>query len=311
MLPDLRYLPLFSDLPADILTAIAVKIEEKHYNDGAVIFSEGQAGDTFYVIKQGEVTISKLKVLAILQAGDFFGEMSLIDQGPRSASAVAKGEVIVYVLSRNSFQELLNNNLQAAQVFIFRLLETLVQRLRQTDQELVTVYETGKIVASLYDLKKTCMMVLHKLMEATDSAEAGLVVVWNEFIREYEVQSQINLPQEEVDRLFLDSRDPLFKYLLEHKEHLLVKELATDDRFKLNSNSPLYGTSLIASPLINRDIILGFIILINKSKVNAFSTDQVNMLSGIAAQVSQAVENIKHLEEDKSRQRLQNLKQQQ
>jgi CRP/FNR family transcriptional regulator, cyclic AMP receptor protein len=308
---NLKKVPIFSDLPEDILEALSVMVEEKLYADGAVIFSEGQTGDTFYVIKQGEVIISKLKVLAILQGGDFFGEMSLIDQSPRSASAIAKGKVILYALSRNSFQELLQTNLQAAHIFIFKLLETLVQRLRQTDRELVTVYETGKIIGSFYDLKKTCAMVLHKLMEATDTAEAGLVVVWNEFLREFEIQAQVSLPQAELEQITLDTGDPLLKYMLENKEHLLIKELAADERFSLKSSLPYHGTSIIASPLVSRDIFLGFIMLINKSKVSAFSMDQVNMLSGIAAQVSQAIENIKHLEEENSRQRLQNLKQQQ
>lgn len=308
---NLKKVPIFSDLPEEILETISVMVEEKVYSDGAVIFSEGQSGDTFYVIRQGEVIISKLKVLAILQSGDFFGEMSLIDQSPRSASAIAKGKVILYALSRKNFQELLQTNLQAAQIFIFKLLETLVQRLRQTDRELVTVYETGKIIASFFDLKKTCIMVLHKIMEATDSADAGLIVVWNEYLREFEVQAQANLPQAEIDQVTLDAQDPLIKYLLDTKEHLLIKELNTDERFSLKSSRPYYGASIIVSPLVSRDIVIGLIMLINKEKANAFSMDQVNMLSGIAAQVSQAVENIKHQEEEKSRQRLQNMKQQQ
>ncbi len=308
---NLKKVPIFSDLSEKILEAISVMVEEKLYTDGAVIFSEGQAGNTFYVITQGEVIISKLKVLAILQSGDFFGEMSLIDQSPRSASAIAKGKVILYTLSRNNFQELLQTNLQAAQIFIFKLLETLVRRLRQTDQELVTVYETGKIIASFFDLKKTSVMVLHKIMEATESADAGLIVVWNEFIREFEIQAQINLPPAELDLITLDSQDPLIKYLLDNKEHLLIKELNADERFNLKSSRPYYGTSIIASPLISRNIVIGFIMLINKDRTTAFSMDQVNMLSGIAAQLSQAVENIKHQEEEKSRQRLQNLKLQQ
>lgn len=307
---NLKKVPVFSELPEEILEAISVMVEEKLYSDGAVIFSEGQAGDTFYVIRQGEVLISKLKVLAILQTGDFFGEMSLIDQSPRSASAIAKGKVILYTLSRKNFQELLQSNLQAAQIFIFKLLETLVRRLRQTDRELVTVYETGKIIASFFDLKKTCVMVLQKIMEATNSADAGLIVVWNEFIREFEVQAQTNLPPAELNLVALDEQDPLIKYLLDTKEHLLIKDSNADERLNLKSSRPYYGKSIIASPLVSRDIVIGFIILLNKDKINAFSMDQVNMLSGIAAQVSQSVENIKHQEEEKSRQRLRNLKEQ-
>lgn len=305
---DLKTLPLFSDLSEEVLTKIAAVITEKTYSDKEVIFKEGDKGDIFYIIKAGEVLIVKTKILAILQSGDFFGEMSLIDQSLRSASAVASGQVILYALTRQDFEKLLQSDFKAAQVFIFYLLQTVVQRLRQTDRELNTVYETGKIIASLFDLKKTAMMVLAKIMEALDCAQYALLAVWNEFIQEFEVQAQLNYPPAAFDNISLTPNEPIASFMAQNKEHLIIKNLYQDDRFTLKTTLPFYGESLMASPLISQNKCLGFIILTNKNKTNAFSLDQLNMLSGVAAQFSQAVDNIAHLEEEKSRRRLQSSK---
>lgn len=313
---DLRSIPLFSDLSEEIIQALSSMVKEEFFFDGETIFSEGSTSDAFYIIHSGEVTINKIinkeqnktKTLAILATGDFFGEMSLIDRGPRSASAVARQEVILYSLSWQNFQEFLQSKPTAAQTFVFCLLETLVRRLRQTDNELITVYETGKIIGSFFDLKKTAQMVLERIMESIDTGEYGLVAIWNEYIEEFEIQASVNYKPAEMSVFILDIDEPIVKYLSQHKDHLLIKNLPQDDRFHITSQKPFYGTSILASPMISRDKCIGFIILTNKTKQCSFSLHQLNMLSAVAAQLSQAVENTKHIEEERARQRLQQFK---
>ena len=86
---------LFADLPAVYLRRIASLGVEESYPRGAPVFAEGTPGDKLYVILSGSVRISRQvpgmgeEALAILKAGDYFGEMALIDDFPRSADAIA------------------------------------------------------------------------------------------------------------------------------------------------------------------------------------------------------------------------------
>jgi CRP-like cAMP-binding protein len=91
----------------------------KTYTDGQVIISEFEPGDTFYFIQRGAVQISKyingtLKKLDVLTAGNFFGEMAIIDNTPRSATIFASGSVTVLEFNKANFGALVTGNPQIA-----------------------------------------------------------------------------------------------------------------------------------------------------------------------------------------------------
>lgn len=78
--------------------------EPTAYGAGTAIFSEGEPAETLYVIKSGRVEISKAgDVLSVLGAGEVFGEMSLVDDTPRSAAAIAKDDVEVVEITSDRF----------------------------------------------------------------------------------------------------------------------------------------------------------------------------------------------------------------
>ena len=88
----LRAIPLFASLDEGDLTEIADLLIDRKFPKGSVIFEDGSSGDYMYVIRSGEVKITKMsedgreKILEILGEGEFFGEMALLDREPRSAS---------------------------------------------------------------------------------------------------------------------------------------------------------------------------------------------------------------------------------
>ena len=97
----------------------AFKRFAKTYTDGQVIISEFEPGDTFYLIQRGAVQISKyingtLKKLDVLNAGNFFGEMAIIDNTPRSATIFASGSVTVLEFNKANFGALITGNPQIA-----------------------------------------------------------------------------------------------------------------------------------------------------------------------------------------------------
>ena len=108
-LDHLKNVPIFADLSSSDLEKISNKMILRNYNKGQVILLEESKGETFFVIKTGEVKVTKLSddgrevILAILGESEFFGEMSLLDGEGRSANIVANEDSTALTLSRNDF----------------------------------------------------------------------------------------------------------------------------------------------------------------------------------------------------------------
>ncbi|KJR43316.1 Cyclic nucleotide-binding domain protein [Candidatus Magnetoovum chiemensis] len=113
-------------------------IVKKTYKDGQIIIKEGSFGEGTYVILEGKVEIFKKiekgkVVIALLEKGDSFGELSFFDRQPRSASAAAVGDVKLGVIDRDFLEDEINKTSED-----FRLiLLTVVERLRKTTSSLI------------------------------------------------------------------------------------------------------------------------------------------------------------------------------
>ena len=137
----LKQIPLFASLePAD-QEQLAALLRKRSVGRGAVLFRQGDEGTALYIILRGRIRIgirTKLEdeiTLAILNDGEFLGEMALLDGMPRSADATALDETQLYVLSRNDFLSFLSKNARAVQT----VLHALSMRLRNTDDLLAEI----------------------------------------------------------------------------------------------------------------------------------------------------------------------------
>jgi CRP-like cAMP-binding protein len=134
---SLRSIPLFSAVKDEDLTAIASLLIERRFPKNKTIVEEGLAGDYMYVIREGRVKVTKLsgdgreKILEMLETGAFFGEMSLLDSAPRSASVKALTEVRILALARNDFLNVLRRSPDLA----LAVIREITQRLRQQDEQ--------------------------------------------------------------------------------------------------------------------------------------------------------------------------------
>jgi CRP-like cAMP-binding protein len=134
---SLRRIPLFSAVSDADLDSIASLLIERRFPKNKTIVEEGVSGDYMYVLREGQVKVTKLssdgreKILELLEAGDFFGEMSLLDSAPRSASVKALVESRVLALSRNDFLSLLRRSPDLAMAVV----QELTRRLRQVDEQ--------------------------------------------------------------------------------------------------------------------------------------------------------------------------------
>ena len=133
----LRSVSLFADVDGSELQWIADIVQEKTYSAGEIVFEENDPGDALYIIARGSARILKggagQVVLAILQAGDFFGEMALLDQEPRSASVEVQQDATMLMIAREDFQRLL----LARPHIAFALLRNLNRRLREMNTKLL------------------------------------------------------------------------------------------------------------------------------------------------------------------------------
>ena len=107
------------------------KIQEIELSENQIIFDEGETGESAYIVKSGTVAVfvtrdGKNKLLAKINAGGIIGEMALIDNGPRLASAKAITNTVVIVVTKNVFQGKLNN----CDPFIKALLKIFIERIR-------------------------------------------------------------------------------------------------------------------------------------------------------------------------------------
>src|SRR6266567_3295459 len=126
---------LFESLTEDDLATLTSRLEEESFEAGEPIFQQGDEGSSLFIIEEGEVEISygsgrSKVVLASLFPGQYFGELSLFDGAPRSATATAMKVSHVVRLDRDDLVEFVNKNPAAA----LRIIAEMGERLRQTNE---------------------------------------------------------------------------------------------------------------------------------------------------------------------------------
>jgi CRP/FNR family cyclic AMP-dependent transcriptional regulator len=130
LVSTLRTVPLFSGLSDKDVKRLANSLSERTFPAGHEIAVEGKEGVGFFVIESGEVSVSRGgEHIRKLGPGDYFGEMAVIDQGPRSASVVAESEVRCRGMTAWSFRPFVESHGEVA----WPLLEALVKRLREAE----------------------------------------------------------------------------------------------------------------------------------------------------------------------------------
>lgn len=133
----LKGVPLFAGAPERALEIAASVVQPRQYETDAILFREGDEGEALYILQRGMVKLSKVdlegheKTLALLQAPEFFGEMALLGDQARSATAVTLGRVELLMLFADDFQKLLGAYPQIG----LNVTTTLARRLRGMDDE--------------------------------------------------------------------------------------------------------------------------------------------------------------------------------
>lgn len=151
--------PLFADLDDRELQAIAAVAKTRRYAKEDVIFHADESGDVFCLIKEGQVKITMISpegkeiILSLLGPGDFFGEMALLDDEPRSATVVATEPLELVTIWRSDFLQILAENFDITK----KVLAEISRRLRTASnriESLATMDVYGRLARFFLDLAK-------------------------------------------------------------------------------------------------------------------------------------------------------------
>ena len=142
----LQQTTLFANMPATDLQTIATDIIPRTFQQGEVIFHEGDPGQMLYLIQAGQVRIfvsgldgSETSVILFGRPGEIFGELAVVDGMPRSATAVALGQTTLYTMSRENFSKHTRQYPQLALNFM----KVLSSRVRSSTQQMDSLASLG------------------------------------------------------------------------------------------------------------------------------------------------------------------------
>jgi len=154
-----RKFVLFAELDDRELASIAAVAKTRRYSRDDVIFHADESGDVFFLIREGQVKVTMISpegkeiILSMLGPGDFFGEMALLDDEPRSATIIATEPLDVVTIFRNDFLAILNENFSITR----KVLAELSRRLRSASnriESLATMDVYGRLARFFLDLAR-------------------------------------------------------------------------------------------------------------------------------------------------------------
>tara|TARA_B100000674_G_scaffold399668_1_gene344970 strand:+ start:417 stop:1355 length:939 start_codon:yes stop_codon:yes gene_type:complete len=269
------------------------------YQEGEIIINEGDDDGALYVICQGCVVIAKIinkstgraKPLATLRKADYFGEMSLFDRQPRSATVMALENSYLLKISADAFQTLVQSDVEISSAVLFKIIQGISGRLRRTNMELVVLYDTGKFISRIKDFRKMCKALLERLSDSLD-ANAGLLSIYNELSGNFDIVAQLN------------SDELPHQIIVDHMKGIGKGFMSPGPESSNSIQGELQNQSLIAVPLVQKEQIYGSLLLFKNSTDKqecTFSDADFNLAMSVSQQASSAVENTKHRQDEEAR----------
>jgi len=145
----LQTVRLFREVDRPALLALTARMRERKLRKGQVLFREGDQGEEMFLVRDGSILVSKAvtgkveQVLARFGPGDFFGEMSLFDRSPRSATIQAESDAALLALDRQNLAALIEVNPRAAAAFFHGLVQVFIERLRASGELVAEITRWG------------------------------------------------------------------------------------------------------------------------------------------------------------------------
>ncbi len=154
-LENFRTMQIFSGFSDAALAKFFNAFGRLNLGKGDVLFRESSEGDTFFIVLSGEIAIekkvdkagAKFKKLAVMNRGDFFGEMAVLENQPRFAQARAIQDSELVELSRERLMDFIKEYPQEGSGLLIEILRVILGRLRHTSNELMTAHNFMEVLA--------------------------------------------------------------------------------------------------------------------------------------------------------------------
>jgi len=189
----LRNVSLFSGLPEESVKAVSALATTRPYPKNTIIISEGDDSDSLYAVLSGKVKVylsddeGKEIIINIHGPGDYFGEMALLDDKPRSASVMTLEESKLAVLSKSAFEDCLSKNPQIS-LPIIRGMSKRLRNLTENVKSLALMDVYGRVARTLLDMAEP----------------KGDALVINQRLTQREIASMVGASREMVSRILKD-----------------------------------------------------------------------------------------------------------
>jgi len=189
----LKNVSLFSGLSEDAVNAVSALATTRTYPKNTIIISEGDDSDSLYAVLSGKVKVylsddeGKEIIINIHGPGDYFGEMALLDDKPRSASVMTLEESKLAVLSKSAFEDCLSKNPQIS-LPIIRGMSKRLRNLTESVKSLALMDVYGRVARTLLDMAEP----------------VGEALVINQRLTQREIASMVGASREMVSRILKD-----------------------------------------------------------------------------------------------------------
>jgi len=183
----LRKIYLFADLPEEDLQAVSNLAATRTYPKNTIIISEGDDSDSLYAVLSGKVKVylsdddGREIIINILGEGEYFGELALLDDAPRSASVMTLEETKLAVISKSAFENCLSKNPQLA-LHVIRELSSRMRNLTQNVKSLALMDVYGRVARTLLDMAEPAGEKLEIRQKLTQRDIASMVGASREMV---------------------------------------------------------------------------------------------------------------------------------
>jgi GAF domain-containing protein len=259
------------------------------YTNGEPICREGEPGEVMYVIQSGKVKITKRAhagelSLATLESGDIFGEMTLFDKLPRSATGTALGEARVLSIDRKKLFSTISDD----PTLVFKILETMSHRIRKLNENVTALSEAKSELLKIFcNVDETCQAILSEAKNIVQ-AENGSIMLLEDKNGTLSIKAAFGA--ESGQKLTFAAGEGIAGDVLKNGSAELVNNVAIDQRYKAGE---IRIRSILCVPIKCGTDRIG-VMNMSICSDRLFTIDDLKTLNSFATYAGVAIQNAKN-----------------